>query len=303
MTGTYECNEVLMKLHDWYDRIGSPPGSFDEAIKKLNTIVETRSRQLHIFFFLLLYSRTGSGPFIVLNMLERISEAKPNTPVGRKLRELLAWPGPDDGLSPVKIMALTIRDIKQLCLDSISSYLAKELRLVAKQVAELGDIPNSTKALVRLPGCTYFNACLIMEYVWGEVVGIPIGKGCRRVLARLGWLSKSLTNSRGVPTKLTNKRTEELISRRFWPYVYPTLTKHAKYVCFSNTPNCEQCVVNDYCPSSRTKEYKVHRYVDSLYEQGVLPRPAPSPSPEQSVSSSKTLYSFSESESEEEPEI
>ncbi len=122
---------------------------------------------------------------------------------------------------------------------------AKALRGTMKVLLEEfgGEVPRSVEELVRLPGVARKTANVVASEL-GEAQGIVVDTHVRRLSQRLG-----LTRQED-PVKI-ERDLLRLVPRAEWGPFPHLLIWHGRRVCLARAPRCEDCVLNDLCPSSR----------------------------------------------------
>jgi endonuclease III len=106
-----------------------------------------------------------------------------------------------------------------------------------------GRVPRRLDDLVRLPGVARKTANVVAAEL-GDPQGIVVDTHVRRLSQRLG-----LTRQED-PVKI-ERDLQRLVPREYWGLFPHLLIWHGRRVCIARTPRCEDCVVNDLCPSSR----------------------------------------------------
>jgi endonuclease III len=106
-----------------------------------------------------------------------------------------------------------------------------------------GRVPRKLEDLLRLPGVARKTANVVAAEL-GEPQGIVVDTHVRRLSQRLG-----LTRHED-PVKI-ERDLERLVPREHWRLFPHLLIWHGRRVCLARLPRCEDCVVNDLCPSSR----------------------------------------------------
>jgi endonuclease-3 len=106
-----------------------------------------------------------------------------------------------------------------------------------------GRVPHRLEDLVRLPGVARKTANVVAAEL-GEPQGIVVDTHVRRLSQRLG-----LTKQED-PVKI-ERDLQRLVAREYWGIFPHLLIWHGRRVCIARAPRCEDCVVNDLCPSSR----------------------------------------------------
>jgi endonuclease-3 len=122
---------------------------------------------------------------------------------------------------------------------------AKALRGTMKMLLEEydGAVPRRLGDLVRLPGVARKTANVVAAEL-GEPQGIVVDTHVRRLSQRLG-----LTREED-PVKI-ERDLQRLVPREYWGVFPHLLIWHGRRVCLARVPRCEDCVLNDICPSSR----------------------------------------------------
>ncbi|MCQ3805906.1 MAG: endonuclease III [Acidimicrobiaceae bacterium] len=106
-----------------------------------------------------------------------------------------------------------------------------------------GEVPSAMKDLVRLPGVGRKTANVVRSVAMGQP-GLPVDTHVARLSNLLG---------------LTRQTDPVKIERELNPMVPASqrgdfslrLILHGRRVCIARRPQCEDCVLNDFCPSSR----------------------------------------------------
>jgi endonuclease III len=106
-----------------------------------------------------------------------------------------------------------------------------------------GEVPTTLDELIRLPGVARKTANVVSSEL-GNAEGIVVDTHVRRLSQRLGFTKQE------DPVKI-ERDLVRLVSREDWPRFPHLLIWHGRRVCIARRPLCEDCVVNDLCPSSR----------------------------------------------------
>ena len=102
-----------------------------------------------------------------------------------------------------------------------------------------GRVPQTQKQLMTLPGVGRKSSDIVMRFVFGEP-HIAVDTHVFRMLWRLGW-ADSLDEGKASITVNNTTPDKYKYGAHMW------LITHAKLVCRSRTPLCEQCVINTAC--------------------------------------------------------
>ena len=106
-----------------------------------------------------------------------------------------------------------------------------------------GRVPRRLEDLVRLPGVARKTANVVAAEL-GSPQGIVVDTHVRRLSQRLGLTRKE------DPVKI-ERDLQRLVPRASWGLFPHLLIWHGRRICIARAPRCEDCVVNDLCPSSR----------------------------------------------------
>ena len=122
---------------------------------------------------------------------------------------------------------------------------ARALRATMAMLVEEfdGRVPRKLEDLVRLPGVARKTANVVAAEL-GNPQGIVVDTHVRRLSQRLG-----LTKQED-PVKI-ERDLVRLVPREDWGRFPHLLIWHGRRVCIARSPRCEDCIINDLCPSSR----------------------------------------------------
>jgi endonuclease III len=107
-----------------------------------------------------------------------------------------------------------------------------------------GVVPANMNDLVRLPGVGRKTANVVLGNAFGSNEGVVVDTHVARLSQRL-----ALTRHK-EPVKI-EQDLMALFPRPKWTMLAHLLISHGREICDARRPKCEQCVVNDLCPSSR----------------------------------------------------
>ena len=106
-----------------------------------------------------------------------------------------------------------------------------------------GKVPKKTADLVSLPGIARKSANVILQELWDIAEGVVVDTHVTRVSNLLGL-------AEGKDAEKIEKQLMDLIPRDFWRNFSGAMVLHGRYVCIARRPKCEECFLNDVCPSS-----------------------------------------------------
>jgi len=132
-------------------------------------------------------------------------------------------------------------------VDTIGLFRQKSKSLVgmARMLVEHhdGQVPHSMKELVKLPGVGRKTANVVRSVALGEP-GLPVDTHVTRLSHLLGLTDE--TDAVKIETAL-NPMVPASERGRF----SLRLILHGRRVCVARRPQCDDCVLADFCPSSR----------------------------------------------------
>lgn len=118
---------------------------------------------------------------------------------------------------------------------------SKNILATSKMLLEQfnGRVPGTQKELMTLPGVGRKSSDIVMRFVFGEP-HIAVDTHVFRMLWRLGWVD-NLDEGKASITVNDTTPSKYKYGAHMW------LITHAKLVCKSRTPLCEQCVISAAC--------------------------------------------------------
>lgn len=108
-----------------------------------------------------------------------------------------------------------------------------------------GEVPPRMEDLVTLPGIGRKTANVILG-VGFAVPGFAVDTHVKRLTNLLGLVSTR------DPVKI-EKQVTSMVPPSDWTGLSLRLILHGRRVCIARRPRCEECVLNDFCPSSTTR--------------------------------------------------
>jgi endonuclease-3 len=108
-----------------------------------------------------------------------------------------------------------------------------------------GEVPGRMEDLVTLPGIGRKTANVILGVSFG-VPGFAVDTHVIRLTNRLGLVATR------DPVKIEAIVTR-MVPPEEWTGLSLRLILHGRRICEARRPRCEECVLNDFCPSSLVK--------------------------------------------------
>lgn len=128
-------------------------------------------------------------------------------------------------------------------------YHVKTQRIIAasRKLVELFDgvVPATMEGLLEIPGIGRKTANVILGAGF-DVPGFAVDTHVIRLTNRI-----KLVSSRD-PVKIERQVTA-MVPPEEWTGLSLRLILHGRRVCLARRPRCEECVLNDFCPSSCTR--------------------------------------------------
>ena len=147
--------------------------------------------------------------------------------------------------SPEALAEAEIPDIEE-CVRTIGLYRSKAKNLqgmARKLITEFGgSVPESMSDLVSLPGVGRKTANVVRSVALG-LPGLPVDTHVSRLVSRL-----EITRETD-PVKIEKEISPMLPSSERGEFSLRVIL-HGRRVCFARKPNCNECVLNYFCPSA-----------------------------------------------------
>ena len=147
---------------------------------------------------------------------------------------------PDDYLKvPVEELAADIKPT------GFFNQKTKSIRGACERIVAVygGMVPNTMEELITLPGVARKTANIVLGNSYEVVEGIAVDTHVRRVGERLGFTSEK------DPDKIEQDLMRLIPRKRWFDFTY-VIIDHGRGTCVARKPRCDECPVNDLCPSS-----------------------------------------------------
>ena len=130
---------------------------------------------------------------------------------------------------------------------------SRSLLGMARAVVERfdGEIPDTMKGLVSLPGVGRKTANVVLSVAFGKP-GLPVDTHVLRLSRRLGLTTEE------DPVKV-EADLNPMVPAAERGLLSCRLILHGRRVCIARKPRCEACVLADFCPSSQLPAVKGRR--------------------------------------------
>ena len=107
-----------------------------------------------------------------------------------------------------------------------------------------GAVPDTMAELTDLPGVGRKTANVILQHGHDVVEGIVVDTHVQRLTRRLGLTTAETPDA--IESDLV-----DVVPAEAWVQLTHLLIAHGRAVCSARSPNCEECVLADVCPSER----------------------------------------------------
>ncbi|DBA04032.1 TPA: hypothetical protein N0F65_009379 [Lagenidium giganteum] len=135
-----------------------------------------------------------------------------------------------------------------------AKYIKQAVEILHTKCVERGcedDIPSTFEELVELPGVGPKMAYLVMNCAWQQPIGICVDTHVHRISNRLGWVNTwNKKNPKSQDPEKTRKELEDWLPVEHWGTINLLLVGFGQTMCLPRGPNCDECKINDICPSA-----------------------------------------------------
>ena len=107
-----------------------------------------------------------------------------------------------------------------------------------------GDVPDTMDELTELAGVGRKTANVVLQHGHEIVEGVVVDTHVQRLSRRLGITEEERPEA--IETELM-----ELVPEDDWQWYTHLLISHGRETCTAINPDCEECVLEDICPSSK----------------------------------------------------
>jgi len=133
-------------------------------------------------------------------------------------------------------------------IDSITYYNSKAgyITDACRQIIDDhdGEVPDTMSALTDLPGVGRKTANVVLQHGHDVVEGVVVDTHVKRQTRRLGVTEQSRPEA-------IEEELMDLVPREDWQELTHLFISHGRAVCTARNPDCEDCVLEDICPSSK----------------------------------------------------
>ncbi|MEM4779963.1 MAG: endonuclease III [Halalkalicoccus sp.] len=162
--------------------------------------------------------------------------------VNQETEHLFAtYDGPEDyANAPQEELAEDLSSITYY--NNKASYIREACGIIVDE--HDGEVPDTMDDLTDLPGVGRKTANVVLQHGHELVEGVVVDTHVKRLTRRLG-----ITEERS-PEKI-ERELMELLPREDWQAFTHLCISHGRATCTARNPDCEGCVLEDVCPSSK----------------------------------------------------
>ena len=147
--------------------------------------------------------------------------------------------------TPEAFTQLTVGEIgKEIYSTGFYNNKAKSIKGLSHAIVDQydGDVPGIMDELVSLPGVGRKTANVVLGNIF-DVPGVVVDTHVTRITNLLGF-----TKSKNAV--IIERELEKIIDKSHWTLFTHLIIDHGRAICVANRPNCSECSISDFCPSS-----------------------------------------------------
>ena len=149
--------------------------------------------------------------------------------------------------TPAALAAARPEELEEM-IKSTGFFRSKTKSLIGMSTAideqHGGRVPDEMDALVKLPGVGRKTANVILGNAFDKNDGVVVDTHVSR-------LSNRLCLTKQTDAVKIEQDLMKLFPRERWTMLSHLLIEHGRTICEARRPKCEECFLNDICPSSR----------------------------------------------------
>lgn len=126
--------------------------------------------------------------------------------------------------------------------NSKAGYLKESGRTIVEEHG--GKVPDTMEGLTDLQGVGRKTANVVLQHGYDHTEGIVVDTHVQRLSRRLGITEEE------SPEKM-ERDLMPVVPEEHWKQYTHLLISHGRATCTARSPDCDDCVLEDICPSSR----------------------------------------------------
>jgi endonuclease III len=161
--------------------------------------------------------------------------------------------------SPAKLAAAKLEDVEAI-VKPCGFYKNKSKNLI--KLAERlvshhnSEVPDSIEELVQLAGVGRKTANVVLGTWFKKPAGVVVDTHVKRIVGFLG-LSKN-----SDPEKI-EQDLNKIVPRKHWDAFSLWLISHGRETCIARRPQCDKCLLNNYCDFFLSNKKKLVKKISS----------------------------------------
>jgi endonuclease-3 len=140
---------------------------------------------------------------------------------------------------------LSIAEIgKEIYSTGFYNNKAKSIKWLSHAIVDGhdGEVPGTMRELLNLRGVGRKTANVILGNIF-DVPGVVVDTHVTRLTNLLGF-----TKSKNAV--VIERELEKIIEEKDWTLFTYLIIDHGREICVANRPNCTECTISSFCPSS-----------------------------------------------------
>ena len=147
--------------------------------------------------------------------------------------------------TPESFTQLTVGEIgKEIYSTGFYNNKAKSIKGLSHVLVDeySGEVPGTIDELVNLPGVGRKTANVVLGNIF-DIPGVVVDTHVTRI-------SNLLDFTKSKNAVIIERELEKIIAKSDWTLFTHLIIDHGRAVCVANRPNCSECTISNFCPSS-----------------------------------------------------
>ena len=147
--------------------------------------------------------------------------------------------------TPESFTQLTVGEIgKEIYSTGFYNNKAKSIKGLSHALVDeySGEVPGTMDELVNLPGVGRKTANVVLGNIF-DIPGVVVDTHVTRI-------SNLLDFTKSKNAVIIERELEKIIAKSDWTLFTHLIIDHGRAVCVANRPNCSDCTISNFCPSS-----------------------------------------------------
>ena len=147
--------------------------------------------------------------------------------------------------TPESFTQLTVGEIgKEIYSTGFYNNKAKSIKGLSHALVDeySGEVPGTMDELVNLPGVGRKTANVVLGNIF-DIPGVVVDTHVTRI-------SNLLDFTKSKNAVIIERELEKIIVKSDWTLFTHLIIDHGRAICVANRPNCSECTISNFCPSS-----------------------------------------------------